>query len=233
LDHVPSIFGFDNIQNLSSQVKNKKSFKEATHDLNTAIRNLSNDIIHSQAHKKEEIKITKQTIDNQNGNIDLFITGIIEQINTDDKRPDYPVARISTEIKEETPKEVVKIDNFKKYIQKGIDHWEEKYINDKKIYIYKNDELYQIHIDDDNEDFSEPWTQVYPDQGGSGKYSVHLVYNNNIIEEITFIYCDGARIHVAMPFSLMYCMSRAPDAILRQCNLSYMGCSNERDCSYQ
>lgn len=86
---------------------------------------------------------------------------------------------------------------FEEYIKN--EKWYKEFVNNKEIWICEKDNLYQIHERDDRDEFSEPWTQVYPDKLGSGQSSVDLVYNNNHIKRFTFIYCDGGRINVVMP----------------------------------
>lgn len=196
LDYIPTIFWFENVlQIISSWTKDQKTFKKALKWLNEAIRNVADDAMHSPASKWEILKIWKQTIDNQTWNLLLVIENAIKQLKTNDLRDSVVFVRQANP--KEPKKEKSKLELFEQYIEKEV--WYNEDIDHEKRWICKKDELYQIHEKQDYEDFSEPWTQVYPDALWSWKHSVHLVYNNNIIKTFTFIYCDGWRISVALP----------------------------------
>lgn len=59
--------------------------------------------------------------------------------------------------------------------------------------------MYQIEECNDNSEFTESWTQVYPDKFGSGRNSVNLNIFGVPIKQLYFIHCDGGRISVPMP----------------------------------
>ncbi|MFA6446124.1 MAG: hypothetical protein WCW14_02635 [Candidatus Paceibacterota bacterium] len=126
-------------------------------------------------------------------------TDIAEKIETIVTFKDGKKIKTTRESVEEIPleKPISHLEIIEQYVE-GED-WYEELIDHKEVWICKKDNLYQIHKNRDSEDFSEPWTQVYPNALGSGKYSVDLTYNNNHLKRFDFIYCDGARIHVVMP----------------------------------
>lgn len=93
-----------------------------------------------------------------------------------------------------------RINNLEKYIyflEHG--HWVKEFINENEIWICREDPMFQIEELDDSSDFTEPWTQVYPDKFGSGKNPVNLTIYGVPIKQLYFIYCDGGRINVPMP----------------------------------
>lgn len=89
------------------------------------------------------------------------------------------------------------LEYFHNLIKTGT--WHQEFISTKELWICEEDNLCQIEVSHDTEDFSEPWTKVYPDQNGSWKSSVYLRVNNVAIKEILFVSCDGGRIFVPMP----------------------------------
>ena len=89
------------------------------------------------------------------------------------------------------------LDLFKRLVEKS--KWRKENIDHKEIWICEDDESFQIFIGDNYQEFSESWTQVYPNQFGSGRYSVYLNIGGNTIKETSFISCDGGRIFVPMP----------------------------------
>jgi hypothetical protein len=197
MDYIPTIFSFDNCTNLVAQIKGNVTFKKSLKELDTAIRNVADDVMHNPAKKQEYMKVTKQTIDNQQGNLLIVLESVIKQLQSMDLRDN---GNKLIESKSLIPKEKpykTQLEIFEDYIEN--EEWYEEDIDHKHIWICKKDNLYQIHEGDDYDDFSEPWTQVYPDSLGSGKNKVLLYYNNNLIKNFTFIYCDGGRINVVLP----------------------------------
>ncbi len=72
-----------------------------------------------------------------------------------------------------------------------------------KKWIYKYNNLYSIEIEDKDsgiDDYSEPWTQQFPDALGSGVSEVFLKYNGNQIKKYNLIHLDGYRYSVIEPF---------------------------------
>lgn len=158
------------------------------------MRKAADDALHNPASLCEIVKVTKQTIDNQQCNLKNVVEGLIRQLNTKDLRGEI---KEESQNKKNTKKTRSHLEMFECYIEKG--EWRKEYINNKVIWIYKKNELYQIHNVDDYKDFSERWTQVYPDKSGSKKHSVDLMYSNTLIKRFEFVCCDGGRISVAMP----------------------------------
>lgn len=196
LDYIPTIFGFTNTAQVYSNLNGKKTFKEALKQLDQANRNLADDGLHSPARKEETLKVSRLTILNQQGNLTIVLDATAEQLRTNDLR-DEGNKKLNAERKVKPKKNKSQLETFEDYIQNKT--WSEEYIDGNKVWICDEDNLYQIHERDDTDEFSEPWTQVYPDKHGSGKYSVDLVYSGTIIKRFTFVYCDGGRINVVLP----------------------------------
>lgn len=88
------------------------------------------------------------------------------------------------------------IQTFEEYIKK--EKWIKEFINEKEIWICEKDNTFQIEIGNEAKEYSEKWTQVYPDSYGSHRYSVYLKINSSQIKELYFISMDGGRIFVPM-----------------------------------
>lgn len=196
LDYVPTIFGFANTAQVYSAPNGKRTFKNALQQLDQASRNLADDGLHSPARKDETLKVSKLTVDNLQGNLAIVLSETATQLRTSDLR-DEGNTKLD-ELRAVKPKrQKSQLETFEDYIANK--NWTEQEIDGDTIWICESDNLYQIHKRGDYDEFSEPWTQVYPDKNGSGKYSVDLVYAGTIIKRFTFIYCDGGRISVVMP----------------------------------
>ena len=196
LDYIPTIFGFANTAQVYSQKNGKKTFKDALRLLDQAIRNLADDGLHSPARRDETLKVSKPTVDNLQGNLALVLSETAGQLRTSDLR-DEGNAKLADKRAIKPKPQKSQLETFEDYLVSK--NWSEQYIDGNKVWICESDNLYQIHERDDHDEFSEPWTQVYPDKHGSGKKSVDLVYAGTIIKRFTFIYCDGGRISVVMP----------------------------------
>ncbi len=196
LDYIPPFFGCKTIGQLLSQIngKIKNTFKESLTEIDKAIRNVADDVLHNPASLKEIIKVTKQTIDNQEGNLKIILEKVVRQLINEDLRGKVKELIIN---KNSSETQKSQLEMFENYIENK--EWRKEFIDNKEIWICKEDNLFQIHHLNDYKDFSEPWTQCYPDSLGSGQHSVDLLYNNNFIKRFTFIYCDGGRINVALP----------------------------------
>lgn len=81
--------------------------------------------------------------------------------------------------------------------------WRREIIDNKEVYFCDKNNSYQIEIGLKIEDFTEEWTQVYPDKRGSWRSSVYLKFQGVVIKEIPFISCDGGRIFVPLPERLI------------------------------
>ncbi len=196
LDYVPTIFGYANTAQVYSNLSGKKTFKEALKQLDQATRNLADDGLHSPARKEETLKVSKLTVDNLQGNLAIILSETAQQLRTNDLR-DEGNAKLEEQRAVKPKKQKSQLETFEDYIVNK--NWTEQEIDGDTIWICEADNLYQIHNRGDYDEFSEPWTQVYPDKNGSGKHSVDLVYAGTIIKRFTFIYCDGGRISVVMP----------------------------------
>jgi len=196
LDYIPTIFGFANTAQVYSELQGKKTFKDALRQLDQASRNLADDGLHSPARKEETLKVSKLTVDNLQGNLNIVLDATAEQLRTNDLR-DEGNAKLAKQRAIKPKRQKSQLETFEDYIVNK--NWTEREIDGDTVWICESDNLYQIRKRNDYDEFSEPWTQVYPDKNGSGKYNVDLVYAGTIIERFTFIYCDGGRISVVMP----------------------------------
>ena len=77
--------------------------------------------------------------------------------------------------------------------------WRREIIDATEIFICETDNNYQVEIGNSTSSFTEPWTQVYSASHNSTRASVYLRVNANRIREMTFVYCDSARIFVPLP----------------------------------
>ncbi len=196
LDYIPTIFGFANTAQVYSELQGKRTFRDALKQLDQASRNLADDGLHSPARKDETLKVSKLTVDNLQGNLSIVLSETAAQLHTSDLR-DEGNAKLDEQRAVKPKRQKSQLEIFEDYIVSK--QWTEQEIDGDTVWICETDNLYQIHKRGDYDEFSEPWTQVYPDSRGSGKYSVDLVYAGTIIKRFTFIYCDGGRISVVMP----------------------------------
>lgn len=196
LDYVPTIFGFANTAQVYSEMQGKKTFKEALRQLDQASRNLADDGLHSPARKDETLKVSKLTVDNLQGNLTIVLDAVAGQLRTKDLR-DEGNEKLAKQRAVKPKREKSQLDNFEDYIV--TKEWSEQELDGETVWICQTDNMYQIRKRNDYDEFSEPWTQVYPDSQGSGQYSVDLVYLGTTIKRFTFIYCDGGRISVVKP----------------------------------
>lgn len=196
LDYIPTIFGFANTVQVYSELKGKKTFKEALKLLDQASRNLADDGLHTPARKDETLKVSQITVDNLLGNLNLVLAETVEQLRTNDLR-DEGNKKLIEQNTVKPKRQKSQLDNFEDYIVSK--NWTQQEIDGTTVWICESDNLYQIHERSSYGEFSEPWTRVYPDKNGSGKYDVDLVYAGSIIKRFLFVYCDGGRINVVLP----------------------------------
>lgn len=88
------------------------------------------------------------------------------------------------------------LSRFEELIEKSS--WRKEYINNRAIWICEENDLYQINISPQAQDFHEEWTSIYPDKKAFSE-SVWLKIGETIIKEVRFISCDGGRIFVPLP----------------------------------
>jgi hypothetical protein len=196
LDYVPTIFGFANTAQVYSQLSGKKTFKDALKQLDQANRNLADDGLHSPARKDETLKVSKLSVDNLSGNLAIILSETAEQLRTNDLR-DEGNAKLAEQRAIKPKGQKSQLELFEDFIVNK--NWSEQYFDGNAVWICETDNLFQVHKRDDYDEFSEPWTQIYPDSKGSGKYSVDLVYSGTTIKRFIFVYCDGGRISVVLP----------------------------------
>jgi hypothetical protein len=195
LDYLPPVFGHNKTSQVYSNLSGNRSFKDSLKALDEGLRAVGGDALHNSAHKTEALKVSKVTCDIYRDNLKNVLDVVADQLRAQDLRPETQIRRGAC-VKEKVPK--TEVENFKNLI-KDIGDWYVEHLDDEKVWINQKDSSYQVVERGDREDFSEPWTQVYPDREGSGKYSVDLLHNGNHIKRFTFVYCDGGRVRVVMP----------------------------------
>lgn len=196
LDYIPTIFSFANTAQVYSGLKGKRTFKNALKELDQASRNLADDGLHTPARKDETLKVSKITVDNLLGNLNIVLSETVEQLRTNDLRDEGNKKLIEQNIVK-PKRQKSQLDKFEDYIANK--NWSQQEIDGTTVWICEDDNLYQIHERRSYGEFSEPWTRVYPDRNGSGKYDVDLVYAGTIVKRFLFVYCDGGRINVVLP----------------------------------
>jgi hypothetical protein len=196
LDYLPTVFGYASTAQVYSNLSGKKTFKDALKLLDQASRNLADDGLHSPARKDETLKVSKFTVDNLQGNLAIVLGAIDQQLRTKDLRDEGNI-KLEEQRAVKPKKQKSQLETFEDYIVSKS--WTKQEIDGLTVWICEEDNLYQIYERSSYGEFSEPWTQVYPDKNGSGKYDVDLVYSGTIIKRFTFVYCDGGRINVAIP----------------------------------
>lgn len=192
LDYIPPIYGFYETHQIYSNLKEQKTFKKILKALNESTRLIADDLLHNQASLNELINVDIKSCDLIKDNLSAVLSNVFKQLKNNDLRD----TRIREKMRQQEPKSQFEL--FKKYI-KDQNNWSKEFINNNEIWIYSKDNLYQICRVDGRENFSEPWTQVWPDSRGSGKYSVDLRYNGTPIKQYTVIYFDGGREDIILP----------------------------------
>jgi len=91
------------------------------------------------------------------------------------------------------------LNTFEKLIE--IERWKKEFIDNREIWVCEIDNTYQVEVGEKGRDFTEAWTQVYPDKFGSSFYPVYLKINGVTIKQLSFVTCDGGRIFVPLPES--------------------------------
>ena len=82
--------------------------------------------------------------------------------------------------------------------------WSKSIFHNKEVWISDADNTLQIEQGDQEAEFGEPWTEVYPNPR-SFSYPIFLKINNVIIKRITFVSVDGGRIFVPIPSIRVNC----------------------------
>jgi predicted DNA binding CopG/RHH family protein len=78
--------------------------------------------------------------------------------------------------------------------------WKKVNYKSPEKWIFNQDNSFVIEEGDSVKDFTEKWTQNFPDQFGSKQKEVYLKISSELIEKpLTFISLDGGRYFVPMP----------------------------------
>lgn len=190
-NYIPTIYGFESCELLRSQIKCKRTFKEALGQLHDG-KVVADDFLHATAHTTEHLKADKVSSELKRDSLSLVLNDIVSTLGNDDKRTAPPFRGRRRQLPQSQLQQMEKMIN-------QPTNWYEEIIDDEKMWIHKRDNLYQIIERTAQDDFTEPWTQVFPDKKGSGSFDVDLLYNGQILKRLQFIYCDGGRIRVPMP----------------------------------
>ncbi len=76
--------------------------------------------------------------------------------------------------------------------------WESRHINNDEIWVSTTNNSLQIVTSKDYVEFSEPWTDKFPNPK-CYSYKVYLKIANTVVKELQFISVDGGRIFVPIP----------------------------------
>lgn len=76
--------------------------------------------------------------------------------------------------------------------------WTNSSLDGKLVWLADLDNTFQIHRGQEYREFSEPWTDVFPDKHSSA-CTVSLRINNVPIKEMEFVSADNGRIFVPIP----------------------------------
>ncbi|MDQ5982595.1 MAG: hypothetical protein QG549_592 [Patescibacteria group bacterium] len=196
LDYIPTIFGFANTAQVYSGPNGTRTFKKALKELDQTNRHLADDALHTPARRDETLKASQITADSLLGNLNIVLAETVQQLRTNDLR-DEGNNKLIEKNAVKPKRQKSQLDNFENYIVNG--NWTQQEIDGTTVWICEEDNLYQIHERRSYDEFSEPWTRVYPDKNGSGKYDVDLVYAGTTVKRLMFVYCDGGRINVVLP----------------------------------
>lgn len=80
----------------------------------------------------------------------------------------------------------------------NVSSWSQTSLDGKIAWIANLDNTFQMHQGTEYREFSEPWTDVFPDQHSSA-CTISLRINNVSIKELEFVSVDGGRIFVPIP----------------------------------
>lgn len=86
--------------------------------------------------------------------------------------------------------------NFERMLRTSM--WRKEYIGHEEVWICENNNTFQIHIGDDNREFKETWTSVFPDQNTT-MFHVNLTIGETIVKSLPFISADGGRYTLPLP----------------------------------
>lgn len=102
-----------------------------------------------------------------------------------------------------TPKAIEEKDYFEKFNELSVHSWKKEIIEDSTVWFSCRDGSYSIeirHSADEiiNPNFNESWTNFFANPHASIR-KVWLRVNGVKIKQLTFVYCDGARILMPLP----------------------------------
>jgi|GEM_PF-2898258 len=85
---------------------------------------------------------------------------------------------------------------FEKLVENG--KWKKEYIGYRGRWVCEDNDLYQIDLSSEHNDFEEEWANIYPNRKAFSQ-PVLLKIRGVEIKQITFVYCDETRIFVPLP----------------------------------
>ena len=76
--------------------------------------------------------------------------------------------------------------------------WRNEHIGHSEVWVCEDNNTFQIHQCDDDRDFSETWTKVFPDQS-TKMFHINLMIGSTIVKSLPFISADGGRYTLPLP----------------------------------
>jgi hypothetical protein len=76
--------------------------------------------------------------------------------------------------------------------------WRKEHIDNKTVWVCENDNTFQFSASDDNREFNESWTSVFPNQGTS-MFHINLTMGGTIVKSLPFISADGGQYTLPLP----------------------------------
>jgi hypothetical protein len=77
-------------------------------------------------------------------------------------------------------------------------NWKKEHIGHGEIWVCEKNNTFQIHMCDDDREFKESWTSVFPDQNTT-MFHVNLTIGGTIVKSLPFISADGGRYTLPLP----------------------------------
>lgn len=101
---------------------------------------------------------------------------------------------------------------------KDVDNWAYGHNESKLYFYYKPFPEFTLSVVSDDESFDEPWVHEFPDDKAS-RDELYLRYHSTRLESVYVVWCDGARLAVAMPHQKVIYPTYEGD--LKNCYVSY------------
>lgn len=105
---------------------------------------------------------------------------------------------LETKLRNQTAKieSATTFNNFERMLRTS--KWRKEHVGHEEVWICENNNTFQIHMSDDNREFNETWTSVFPDQNTT-MFHVNLTIGGTIVKSLPFISADGGRYTLPLP----------------------------------